>query len=496
MDDDLSGVSSETQQTNSARNNNTHGMSLFGKKNTSTINWQKEVAIGDKMYRIKNDRDLYISTDEGKCWNFVTSLPIYSSLGVCVTEDGKLAIGGQYKKKEDIRAFRVDDKGALYVAKHEDELNDFEPVPFIEQKMVIGSDSYTSELKDDLKAQGLKDSEKAEITIRCYERQTTVMFSMNGVCWHKLDGELPEEEMVFNTYREIVVAEGRTGKNYFYFKKHWMAIDFEADQEFCKDDAPNAYKHLQVDEMKYNFYSNNDDSCQDVKTKTAHLFISNKTQSTNTKICYIANDYVREDEFNNFDNEISEVENLHNEVTIVCKKGTEVNRYVFVRKGWEKTYNENIIIKDDFDYNYYYGPYCFKAIILDNDPFWEDVDSPIKEYPLDAKGKEIARTREIILKFPRGSWDWFFYLDKSGNWAPHSTGHSNPYQTLVCSGRPVPVTNKKGEISHYTIDPITYHSSNNRVLGWIRKKKGLILKEYVYEWEAIEDIRKEMLGKK
>lgn len=503
--------------------------------------YPSKITIGDKMYKVghgffSDGNDvLSESTDGGKNWRAMQAVPLAKVAGLKDPGDGSGPVvmgqlmqkgstlglakslyksymdpGDELKELEvakawegtkgwggEVMPYRFDEKGILCVASDAAKPNDFRPLIPLTTSMVLAKDYYTDSIKKELKAIGKDKDEAATIQIRCYAHDMkTLYFSVDGFRWLILEGALPDGMVEFDNHQGITVAIDKDDKKYFYLKGSWRTLDFEGDQEISDLDAEKAYKRLKVKETVYDFYDANDVNVCGEKTKTAHLWISAPKEEGST-ICYICDNYLREDEFRGSFYSLTDVENFHEEVTLVCKDKKETTRYVFIEGKWLETGGDEDYLADDFRPGH--GPFCFEATILDDDPFWDKVDSPITEYPLDARGKEVAKTRKIAIKFPRGSWTEIFYLDKDGTWKQHSRGLPGcplGTTTIVCTGKPVPVTNKKGEILHYTLKGMMYYTFQSDTFAcWMGKKKGFFKKEIVYDWVEVNPTDLEMMGK-
>ena len=72
----------------------------------------------------------------------------------------------------------------------------------------------------------------------------------------------------------------------------------------------------------------------------------------------------------------------------------------------------------------------------------------------------------------------------------------NDYTSLYSTGRPQPRYDKKGNITCYDLTPIIYFANNSEYyFRWTRKKKGFFSKEIVYEWDKVNPVDMEMMGK-
>ncbi len=517
----------------------------------SGIQWQDRVTIGEKTYKVDKDyinfHKLYESTDGGKHWTFVNTLPLVNVYGLAIAAHRQLAIGGRLlantetlwkdfksgmaatgaliaggEKAYDavtelqdmkiggcyatVRAYRLDEEGQLLIDSAKDSLSIFRNIPHQDTTMVVGAPSYCDELKKALKAAGLKGAEKVEIKLRNYLGQKEVLFSLDGQQWLQLEGDMPKVTMSFEHYKNITVANDEDGKHYLYFGNEWRAIDFEADLEFEDTDAPKAYKRLDVKEVVY--YDNS--KFEVGKTKVVHLLISNGKKGfwgESPKVFYIANDHVLQDEFDYTlsGDEIVRVENIAGEVIVTSLDKKKTYHEIFRGECWRSCggYKSFSHTKDndddDIDQARFAGPYGFESVILDDDPLWEKVNSPIEEYPLDVKGKEVAKTKKIIIKVIRkyGSGSAFFYLDNYGYWTFMTlAAGGNDYTSLYSTGRPQPRYDKKGNITCYDPSRIIYFADNSgKYFCWMRKKKGLFKKEIVYEWQEVNPVDMEMMGK-
>lgn len=514
----------------------------------SGIQWQDRVTIGEKTYKVDKDyinfHKLYESTDGGKHWTFVNTLPLVNVYGLAIAADGQLAIGGRLlantetlwkdfksgmaatgaliaggEKAYDavtelqdmkiggcyatVRAYRLDEEGQLLIDSAKDSLSNFRNIPHQDTTMVVGAPSYCDELKKALKAAGLKGAEKVEIKLRNYLGQKEVLFSLDGQQWLQLEGDMPKVTMSFEHYKNITVANDEDGKHYLYFGNEWRAIDFEADLEFEDTDAPKAYKRLDVKEVVY--YDNS--KFEVGKTKVVHLLISNGKKGfwgESPKVFYIANDHIRQDEFKAFvsGSEIKDIKNIGGEVIITSCDKKKTYHEIFNHEHWCLCRGEHCSIfdkDDDNEQSYLRGPFGFESVILEDSPLWDKVDSPVKEYPLDAKGKEVAKTKKIIIKVPRngGTGSALFYLAKDGSWTFMTlAAGGNDYTSLYSTGRPQPRYDKKGNITCYDPSRIIYFADNSgKYFCWMRKKKGLFKKEIVYEWQEVNPVDMEMMGK-
>ena len=516
-------------------------------KEDSRIHWQDRVTIGDKTYKTERTDGmptLYESTDGGKHWTYVNALPLEYVSGLTVVDGKQLAIGGQlldkgiwktlkeemqaggaylakgdeaYDKVRDLqdtfngweiseRAFFMGERGVVLVDPRKDSCEPLLHLAHIDGTMVVGSPSYTDGLKSVLKAAGQKGAEKVTIHLRKYALRPEVFFSLDGEEWHWLEGDMPKDFTGFEHYQNITVANTKSGKRYFYYDREWRPIDFEADLEFEDIDAPKAYKRLDVKEVVY--YDNS--KFEVGKTKVVHLLISNGKKGfwgESPKVFYIANDHVLQDEFDYTPSgdEIVRVENIAGEVIITSCDKKKTYHEIFRGECWcscggYKSFSHTKDNDDDdIDQALFAGPYGFESVILDDDPLWEKVDSPVKEYPLDVKGKEVAKTKKIIIKVIRqyGSGSAFFYLDNYGYWTFMTlAAGGNDYTSLYSTGRPQPRYDKKGNITCYDLSRIIYFADNSgKYFCWMRKKKGLFKKEIVYEWQEVNPVDMEMMGK-
>ncbi len=192
------------------------------------------------------------------------------------------------------------------------------------------------------------------------------------------------------------------------------------------------------------------------------------------------------------------MENVHGEVIITSHDKKNTYHQIFYEESWTLCGGDHTT-QSDLEDQSLAGPFCFESVILDDDPLWDKVNSPVKEYPLDVKHKEVAKTKKIIIKVPRngGTGEAFFYLDKEGRWTLFAAeAGGNPFWALFSTGRPSPNVDKKGNIVSYNLEPLIYYAANSSTFfRWTRKKKGFIKKEIVYEWEKVNPTDLKMMGK-
>lgn len=519
-------------------------------KEDSRIHWQDRVTIGDKTYKTERTDGmptLYESTDGGKHWTYVNALPLEYVSGLTVVDGKQLAIGGQlldkgiwktlkeemqaggaflvkgdegYDKVRDLqdtfngweiseRAFFMGERGVVLVDPRKDSCEPLLHLAHIDGTMVVGSPSYTDGLKSVLKAAGQKGAEKVTIHLRKYALRPEVFFSLDGEEWHRLEGDMPKDFTGFEHYQNITVANTKSGKRYFYYDREWRPIDFEADLEFEDTDAPKVYKRLDVKEVSYHYKDGNNYKHDAGTTKKVHLLICDGEKGimgfdTYPEVFYIANDHIRQDEFKASvsGSEIKDIKNIGGEVIITSCDKKKTYHEIFNQEHWRLCRGEHCSIfdkDDDNEQSYLTGPFGFESVILEDSPLWDKVDSPVKEYPLDAKGKEVAKTKKIIIKVPRkgGTGEAFYYLDKEGRWTLFARADAyNHFSALHSTGMPSPHVDKKGNIVSYNMEPLIYYAANSgKYFCWMRKKKGLFKKEIVYEWQEVNPVDMEMMGK-
>ncbi len=283
-------------------------------KEQPQTHWQARVTIGDKTYKTERNDDvpaLYESIDGGKHWSYVNALPLEYVSGLTVVGGKQLVIGGQFLEKsawkvlkEELqasgayitkgdegydkvrelqelkndweiseRAFAIGKRGVVRVDPMKDSCEPRFHLPHIDNDMVVGSPSFTNNMKSVLKAAGQKDADKVKIYLRKYIARPELFFSLNGEEWHWFEGDLPKDFKDFEHYNGITVATTNSGKRYFYCNSEWHPLDFEADLEFEKSDAPKIYKRLNVPEMRYSYLDDNYDRNDVGTSKMVHILI-------------------------------------------------------------------------------------------------------------------------------------------------------------------------------------------------------------------------------
>ena len=365
--------------------------------------------------------------------------------------------------------------------------------------MTLCADAFELDemIKNELKAMGQKKAETVKVLIRHYLQGQEVMASLDGKRWYRHGVDLPKDFCGFEYYKGILVAKDKENKKYFYYRREWRLIDFEADLEICEDDVEDkVYKMLNVEENTYS-YGNG----QEAKTKTVHLLIRAGKKgffNDSASIYYIANDHVRHDEFDSgVDMDvISNVKELHGEVFISgeVKKKIVTQIFAFGCWRWCGAFNND---DGEVDANSFMGPFCFETYILEDDPFWDCVDSPIEEYQMDVKKKESFKARKMVVKILKQPLGFnFLYLDKNGSWKTHSNTTID-YHRLYNTGEPEPIWDKKHtEILYFIHYPMTFYNFNGHIgHQWTRKKKGLFSKHIEYEWNEVNPVDREMMNK-
>ena len=498
----------------------------------SAYEYSNQITIGDKMYKL-SDYELHLSSDGGKKWELVTELPIIVD-GLTTDDKGELVIIGRlqsenvmeklrnsailvatafagdkiYDKTAEIlnnlkewgrkpRAFKFID-GKLYVDTQKGSLSNFVNIPATRKEMTLCMDAieHDEEIKKEMKALGLKKVDTVKVQICHYYGGEEVVVSLDGKRWYRHQVDLPKKFKSFKDYRSIVVATDTDGKKYFYYGGEWNLIDFESDLEICERDVEDkVYKMLNCKENTYSYDNNSE-----VKTKTVHLLIMSGKKgifNDSASIYYIANDHVRHDEFNNDVemDEISNVKELYGEVYISGEVKKKTVTQIFAYGSWHRcgAFNND---DDEEEVENYVGPFCFETYILEDDPFWDCVDSPINEYQLDAKKKDSFKARKMVVKVLKQTPDHILYLDKNGSWKVHSDVGID-YERLYNTGEPKPIWNKKkNEILYYVHYPMTFYEFNGtKVHQWTRKKKGIFSKHIEYEWDKVDPVDREMINK-